>query len=194
MSSGAGAPETELARLLPTEGHDEGDAGAPKWWYGSVPRASQWEDKGELMRRLWLPAALCGVVVVLVVWLGVSYSSPPKVFRVPLRRLSGLSPEVACLVVGGTCGPEEAFDVVLNNSLQLSFYGQIYLGTPPQAFAVNFDTSSSNLFVASATCDAHPDCDSITKFEAGSSSSYQVLTHGLSAILVGANPRCARPV
>ena len=99
---------------------------------------------------------------------------------------------MACLVEGGACGGENApFDVVLNNSLQLSFYGSIFIGTPPQRFVVNFDTSHANLFVASplfssilsnyiqesrylpllqasSTCDAYPDCSSgsLTKFNA----------------------------
>ena len=100
-------------------------------------------------------------------WLCIAYRPPPKLFRVPLYSISGFSPDVACLLEGGTCGsPEGAFDVTLNNSLQLSFFGTVYIGTPPQAFAVNFDTSSATLFVASATCEASPDCDDITKFNA----------------------------
>lgn len=61
----------------------------------------------------------------------------------------------------------DAIDVILKNyfnvgflfgnyttkiSMQLQYYGEISIGTPPQKFLVDFDTSTSNTFVSSEKC------------------------------------------
>ncbi|XP_077695191.1 gastricsin-like [Eretmochelys imbricata] len=60
---------------------------------------------------------------------------------------------------------------VLDNYLDMSYYGEISIGTPPQNFLVLFDTGSSNLWVPSVYCQSQA-CTTHTMFNPSASSTY----------------------
>ncbi|XP_052671549.1 cathepsin E isoform X1 [Harpia harpyja] len=62
----------------------------------------------------------------------------------------------------------------LINYLDMEYFGQISIGTPPQNFTVIFDTGSSNLWVPSVYCVSKA-CAKHTKFQPSQSSTYQAV-------------------
>ncbi|CAB1351845.1 unnamed protein product [Coregonus sp. 'balchen'] len=62
-------------------------------------------------------------------------------------------------------------DEAMTNDADLSYYGVISIGTPPQSFNVIFDTGSSNLWVPSVYCSS-PACQNHAEFNPAQSSTF----------------------
>jgi len=61
-------------------------------------------------------------------------------------------------------------DIIIDNYMDMQFYGPVAVGTPPQQFMVVYDTGSSNLWVPSSTCGIS--CYFKPRYNASQSSTY----------------------
>ncbi|KAK5894542.1 hypothetical protein CesoFtcFv8_011225 [Champsocephalus esox] len=67
----------------------------------------------------------------------------------------------------------------MTNDADLSYYGVISIGTPPQSFSVIFDTGSSNLWIPSVYCSSQA-CQNHRKFNPQQSSTFKWGSQSLS--------------
>ncbi|XP_054464971.1 pepsin A-like [Anoplopoma fimbria] len=67
----------------------------------------------------------------------------------------------------------------MTNDADLSYYGVVSIGTPPQSFSVIFDTGSSNLWIPSVYCSSQA-CENHRKFNPQQSSTFKWGNQGLS--------------
>uniref|UniRef100_A0A8C9XU29 Pepsin A-like n=1 Tax=Sander lucioperca TaxID=283035 RepID=A0A8C9XU29_SANLU len=67
----------------------------------------------------------------------------------------------------------------MTNDADMSYYGVISIGTPPQSFSVIFDTGSSNLWVPSVYCSSQA-CQNHNKFNPQQSSTFKWGSESLS--------------
>ncbi|XP_063307593.1 cathepsin E [Pelobates fuscus] len=70
-----------------------------------------------------------------------------------------------------TCSTSGAPNEPLLNYMDVQYFGEISIGTPPQNFTVIFDTGSSNLWVPSIYCTS-PACVQHARFQPSLSSTY----------------------
>lgn len=76
---------------------------------------------------------------------------------------------------------EETFArLPLLNYLDMAYYGEITLGTPPQTFSVMFDTSSADFWVPSIRCNCR-DCQGKRKYDSARSCTYHPRGHTFHA-------------
>ncbi|XP_030077405.1 gastricsin isoform X2 [Microcaecilia unicolor] len=100
--------------------------------------------------------------------------------RVPLKRFKSIRNameeqglEVPTVDPGTKYGFSNSnlTDEPLATYMEMSYFGEISIGTPPQNFLVLFDTGSSNLWVASTYCQSQA-CTNHPRFSPNQSSTY----------------------
>lgn len=114
--------------------------------------------------------------IVLAALVAAAAISASALTRIPLRRSMTLAQGVrkenwgknwGKKVYRGVAGPDP---IVVNNMMDMQFWGPITIGTPPQNFQVVYDTGSANLWVPGSTCGLT--CWGHARYNQASSSTY----------------------
>jgi Eukaryotic aspartyl protease len=77
-------------------------------------------------------------------------------------------------------GPQWPLQDEVSGALDVLYYGPLYVGTPSQAFTVDFDTGSSDIWLPANCHSCHG-----RQFEAGRSSTYRPTNQDVSITYVG---------
>ncbi|CAO3628912.1 unnamed protein product [Mucor hiemalis] len=105
---------------------------------------------------------------------------------IPLTRNSGYKPNAKAAIAkaiakfnkgkilpnitsGGSSTEGTGSVPVVDDGSDLEYYGTVSIGTPPQNFKIDFDTGSSDLWIASTLCTS---CTSHTRYNSAKSSTY----------------------
>ncbi|XP_070604985.1 gastricsin-like isoform X1 [Erythrolamprus reginae] len=106
--------------------------------------------------------------------------SPARVKGIPLRKFKSMRQVMKekGILANKYYDPASKYfnnfavgDEPLANYMDVSYYGEISIGTPPQKFMVLFDTGSSNLWVSSVYCQSQS-CKNHPLFNPSQSSTY----------------------
>jgi len=98
------------------------------------------------------------------------------------------SPCARCHSSSSSSSSSDYAKLPLQNYLDMSYYGEITLGTPPQPFQVMFDTSSADFWVPSIRCNSR-DCQGKRKYDSSRSCTYHPRGHTFHAEYMNGSAR-----